>query len=149
MMYRRLLTSSVLLAGLVALSACNTSPMASSQSGLSARLSGAQQVPANASTATGTLVANLDRQTRLLTWTVNFTPMSGPATAAHFHGPASIGQNAGVSLPFSGSLDSPMRGSATLTETQVADLVNGRWYVNLHTAANPGGELRGQVALNP
>lgn len=153
MMQRRLLNNSVLIAGLLAglltLSACNTSPMAPSMSNLSARLSGAQEVPPGSSTASGLLVANLNRQTRQLTWTVDYTPMSGPATGGHFHGPAAIGQNAGVAVPFSGSLDSPIRGSATLTEAQMADLVNGRWYVNLHTAANPGGEIRGQVALSP
>ena len=149
MIHRRTLMSSILLASLVGVSACNMSPMASNMSSLSARLSGAQEVPATITSASGTLAANLDRQTRMLTWTVNYTPMSGPATGAHFHGPAAMGQNAGVAVPLSGSLDSPIRGSATLTEAQVADLVNGRWYVNLHTAANPGGEIRGQVALNP
>lgn len=149
MTHRRILISSVLLAGMLGLSACNTSPMASSMSGLSARLSGAQEVPAVTSPASGTLAANLDRQTRLLTWTVNYSPMSGPATGGHFHGPAAMGQNAGVAVPFAGSLDSPIKGSATLTEAQVADLLGGRWYVNLHTAANPGGEIRGQVTLNP
>ncbi len=149
MTHRRILISSVLLAGMLGLSACNTSPMASSMSGLSARLSGAQEVPAVTSPASGTLAANLDRQTRLLTWTVNYSPMSGPATGGHFHGPAAMGQNAGVAVPFAGSLDNPIKGSATLTEAQVADLLGGRWYVNLHTAANPGGEIRGQVTLNP
>lgn len=149
MTHRRILVSSVLLASLLGLSACNTSPMASNMSGLSARLSAAQEVPPTNSPASGTLAANLDRQTRLLTWTVTYSPMSGPVTAGHFHGPAAMGQNAGVALPFSGSLNSPISGSATLTEAQVADLVGGRWYVNLHTAANPGGEIRGQVALNP
>ena len=66
-------------------------------------------------------------------------------TAGHFHGPAPAGANAGVVLPFTGSMASPIEGSATLTQAQVDQLKAGLWYVNLHTAAHPGGELRGQV----
>lgn len=149
MHYRQPLASSIFLASLLGLTACNMTPMASNVSSLSARLSGANEVPATSSTASGTLSANLDKQTRMLTWTVNYTSLSGPATGGHFHGPATTGQNAGVALPFAGSLASPIRGSATLTDAQVTELVNGRWYVNLHTAANPGGEIRGQVSLYP
>ena len=152
MPYTRTSSLRILLAGLVgaiSLSACNMSPMASNVISLSARLSGANEVPPSASNASGTLSANLDKQARMLTWTVNYTSLSGPVTAAHFHGPAPMGQNAGVALPFSGSLESPIRGSATLTDAQVTDLVNGKWYLNLHTAANPNGEIRGQVSLYP
>ncbi len=42
-------------------------------------------------------------------------------------------------------MTSPVSGQATLTDAQAADLLAGRWYINLHTAANPGGEIRGQV----
>ncbi len=145
----RTLTSSVLLASLLALSACNTSPMASNVSTLNARLSGANEVPASNSNGSGTLSANLDKTTRVLSWTVTYSGLSGPATAGHFHGPAATGQNAGVALPFTGSLESPIRGTATLTPAQMDAVMNGNWYVNLHTAANPGGEIRGQVALYP
>ena len=145
----RTLTSSVLLCSLLAISACNMSPMASNISTLSARLSGASEVPATSSNASGTLSANLDKQTSLLSWTVTYSGLSGPATGGHFHGPAKVGQNAGVALPFTGSLESPIRGTATLTAAQMDAVMNGNWYVNLHTAANPGGEIRGQVSPNP
>ncbi len=145
----RTLTSSVLLASLLALSACNTSPMVSNVSTLNARLSGANEVPAANSNGSGTLSANLDKTTRVLSWTVTYSGLSGPATAGHFHGPAATGQNAGVALPFTGSLESPIRGTATLTPAQMDAVMNGNWYVNLHTAANPGGEIRGQVSLYP
>jgi CHRD domain len=145
----RTLASSVLLASLVALSACNMSPMASNVSTLTARLSGANEVPAASSNGSGTLSANLDKTTSVLTWTVTYSGLSGPATAGHFHGPAPMGQNAGVALPFTGSLESPIRGTATLSPAQMDAVMNGNWYVNLHTAANPGGEIRGQVALYP
>jgi hypothetical protein len=63
---------------------------------------------------------------------------------AHFHGPAEPGKNAGVAVPIPGTA-SPMNGSATLTDAQAADLMAGKWYVNVHTAENKGGEIRGQV----
>jgi hypothetical protein len=79
-----------------------------------------------------------------LTWTITYKDLTGPATAAHFHGPSDAGKNAGIVLPFK-SPQSPIEGTAVLSETQVADLVAGKWYTNIHTAANPGGELRGQM----
>jgi hypothetical protein len=123
--------------------------MAADTVSLGAKLSGAAEVPANASTGMGSLEASLDKQTRVLTWTVSYSGLTGPAKAGHFHGPAAAGANAGVALPFTGSVDTPIKGSATLTEAQVADLLAGKWYVNLHTAANAGGELRGQVMPTP
>ena len=56
-----------------------------------------------------------------------------------------IGKNAGVMIPIQNIATSPAEGSATLTDPQAADLLGGRMYVNVHTAANPGGEIRGQV----
>lgn len=111
---------------------------------LGGTLSGSQEVPPVASEGTGTLDATFDRDTRRLTYTVTHSGLSGPATAAHFHGPAAPGQNAGVVIPFANPA-SPIKGEATLTEAQAADLLAGRWYVNVHTAAHPGGEIRAQV----
>ena len=149
MIHPRFLTYSVVLASLLAVSACNTSPMTSNVSTLTARLSAANEVPAASSNGSGTLSANLDKATSVLSWTVTYSNLSGPVTAGHFHGPAKIGQNAGVALPFKDSLESPIRGTASLTPAQVDAVMNGNWYVNLHTAANPGGEIRGQVSLYP
>ena len=88
-----------------------------------------------------------DRDTRLLRWKVSYTGLSGPATAAHFHGPAAVGANAGVALAWPQPITSPMEGRATLTSAQAADLLAGRWYANIHTAAYPGGEVRGQMTV--
>jgi hypothetical protein len=111
---------------------------------LKADLKGANEVPPNASPATGKAEATLNTDTRVLTWTVTYANLTGPAVGAHFHGPSEAGKNAGIALPFK-TVQSPIEGTATLTETQAADLLGGKWYANIHTAANPGGELRGQM----
>ncbi|MDB5861922.1 MAG: domain containing protein, partial [Ramlibacter sp.] len=74
----------------------------------------------------------------------SYSGLTAPATAGHFHGPAGPGQNAGVVLPFANP-SSPIRGEATLTAAQAADLLGGRWYANIHTTRYPGGEIRAQV----
>ena len=76
--------------------------------------------------------------------TVAYSNLTGPAVGAHFHGPGEAGKNAGIVLPFA-SAASPINGSAVLTEAQAADLLAGKWYVNIHTSNNPGGEIRGQM----
>jgi hypothetical protein len=85
-----------------------------------------------------------------LSWTIRFSDLSGPVTAAHFHGPAMPGENAPPVVPISGrNLASPIQGSAVLTPEQAADFLAGKWYLNLHTAAHPDGELRGQIPAHP
>lgn len=108
-----------------------------------ATLSGAAQVPPNSSTGSGTAAIKLDGD--VLSWVITYSGLSGPVTGAHFHGPAPANANAGVIVPFAGSLGSPIQGSQKLTAAQVAGLRGGLWYANLHTAAFPGGEIRGQV----
>lgn len=109
-----------------------------------AHLDGASEVPPKDTKGTGELTAKLDPATRTLSYTLTYSGLSGPATAAHFHGPAAPGANAGVAVPIK-KPTSGVTGSAKLTEAQVADLEGGKWYVNVHTKANPGGEIRGQV----
>lgn len=133
------------LASVLALAACSMNPMGSHAPKFTAKLSGTQEVPPNASPGTGALEASFNRDTSVLKWTVSYSGLTGPVTGAHFHGPATPGQNAGVVLPFSGSLVSAIQGEAKLTPAQAEDLTAGRWYANLHTAAYPGGEIRGQV----
>ena len=111
---------------------------------LKADLKGTNEVPPNASPASGKAEATLDTATKELSWKVTYADLTGPAMGAHFHGPSEAGKNAGIALPFK-TVQSPIEGTATLTETQVADLLAGKWYANIHTGANPGGELRGQM----
>ena len=112
---------------------------------MKATLDGKSEVPPNASAGTGTADIDYDAATKKLSWKLTYSGLSGPATAAHFHGPAEAGKNAGVALAIPSATTSPVEGSATLTDAQAADLAAGKYYINVHTAANPGGEIRGQV----
>jgi hypothetical protein len=109
-------------------------------------LKGANEVPPHAVAGTGKVTATLDTGTKAFTYKVTYSGLTGPATMAHFHGPAMPGANAPpvVPVPMS-SLADPMKGTATLDDGQIADLKAGKWYFNIHTAANPGGEIRGQL----
>ena len=110
-----------------------------------ASLDAKAEVPPNASTATGTADIDYDPASKKLSWKVTYSGLSGPATAAHFHGPAEVGKNGGVAVAIPNAGTSPVEGSATLNDTQAADFTSGKYYVNIHTQANPGGEIRGQV----
>jgi hypothetical protein len=109
-----------------------------------ADLKGSEEVPATTSKGSGTATVTFDPATKVLTWKVTYSGLTGPATMGHFHGPAASGQNAGVVIPFS-KPESPIEGSAKLTDEQVAELEAGKLYINIHTAANKAGEIRGQV----
>ena len=121
-----------------------TPPAQAEKITLKADLKGSNEVPPNASPATGTAEATLDTETKVLSWKVTYADLTGPAMGAHFHGPSEAGKNAGIALPFK-TVQSPIEGTATLTDNQMADLIAGKWYANIHTGANPGGELRGQM----
>lgn len=131
----------------VALAACVivASPALAETVSFKAELKASEEVPPNDGKGTGTVTATYDTASKKLTWKGNYSGLSGPATMAHFHGPAEPGKNAGVAVPITPST-SPFENSANLTDAQAADLLAGRWYVNVHTAAHPGGEIRGQLA---
>jgi hypothetical protein len=112
---------------------------------LKADIAGTNEVPPTQSAGKGSLDATFDTTSKLLTYTVTYSGLTGPATAAHFHGPAAAGANAGVAVPVQGPLASPIKGTATLTDAQAADLEAGKYYFNIHTDANKSGEVRGQV----
>jgi hypothetical protein len=112
---------------------------------MKATLDGKSEVPPTTSAGTATADIDYDAATKMLTWKLTYSGLTGPATAAHFHGPAETGKNASVAVAIPNAGSSPVEGSATLTDAQAADLTAGKYYVNIHTAANPGGEIRGQV----
>lgn len=114
-------------------------------------LSGANERP-EAVPGSGSGLANLLLERDVLSFEIHYSGLSGPANAAHIHGSADADNNAGVILdlaPYSleplGS-EGIIKGSVALTDSQRAALVAGQTYLNLHTAANPAGEIRGQIA---
>jgi hypothetical protein len=113
-----------------------------------ATLNGASEVPPNTTGGTGSATATLDTATKVFTYNATYSGLTGPATAAHFHGPAEPGMNAGPVVPIPNPA-SPISGTATLTDPQIADLRAGKWYLNVHTMAHPPGEIRGQVVAAP
>lgn len=124
-----------------------------------ATLSGANQRPAVVSTGTGSVTATLDASTKVLTVTGSYEKLSGAVTApgalasgAHIHGSATSDAetNAGVLFdltvtPGAVTTGGTISGSATLSDVQVTQMNEGRYYVNLHTPANAAGEIRGQL----
>lgn len=125
---------------------------------ISGTLSGRNENPANASTATGTIDGIFDPWSRVIAFRVEFSGLTANATAAHFHS-APAGTNGPVVVDFVsqgfpvGAKSGEFVKVLTLTESQAVDLMNGNIYVNIHNPSFPGGEIRGQIrygtALNP
>jgi len=101
---------------------------------------GEEVPPAAESQGKGAFEMKLDIKTNELTWKLSHSGLTGPATMAHIHGPAAKGANAGVVVPLVGT-----EGKAKLTQAQYGDLAAGLYYVNVHSAKYPGGEIRGQL----
>ena len=77
---------------------------------------------------------------------MTFWGFASATTAAHIHGPAEAGKNAGVGVPLGNDPISPIHGTAKLTPEQEHQLTAGMLYVNVHTKNNLGGAIRGQLA---
>jgi hypothetical protein len=136
----------------VLIQACSKSSnnsTASTMHQISATLNGASENPANTSTGTGSLTGSYDASTKTLSYNLTWTGLSGPATAAHFHGPAQAGTNAAVLVPITitnNAATGAGSGSVTIPDSVATFLSQGILYVNVHTTAKPGGEIRGQVS---
>lgn len=126
-----------LFAAVAALSLLAAGAASAQMAHYSATLKGADGVKGS-----GDVQAMLDGKS--FTYTATYKDLSGPAVAAHFHSAAAPGGNGPPVVPATVT-PSPIKGAATLTDAQIADLNAGKWYFNVHTAANPGGEIRGTV----
>lgn len=114
-------------------------------------LTSAQEVPPNASTATGFGRVTLNDAETQITASFHWSGLTGNATAGHIHGPAAVGANAPIIFnmsPTAATSGSVIAATFAVSPTQVADLKAGLWYFNIHTAANPGGEIRGQITVD-
>lgn len=119
-----------------------------------ASLDVAQEIPAPTGVpadAGGSALIAYDAEDNLLGWNISWDNLSGPAVGMHFHGPAGLGETAGVQVNIGdiSGLTSPSIGSTTISDELESQLLAGDWYINIHTAANGPGEIRGQVVPEP
>ena len=133
------------LTGLLIAAGLAVSPALAETMSFKADLKGSNEVPPVNTPGNGTLTTTYDTASKKLSWRGSVSGLTGNPTAAHFHGPAEPGKNAGVLIPAPGVANGNFEGSTTLTDDQAKALTAGQTYFNIHTAANPGGELRGQV----
>jgi len=103
-----------------------------------------QGVGGSNSKATGVLTALYDTDTKQLSWRGTYKRLGTYAIGASFHGPAAADQNAGIVVRLR-SFDNPFDGTAILSDKQAGQLIAGRWYILVRTAAHPAGEIRGQI----
>lgn len=121
---------------------------------LSGNASGAAERPNPVtSNGTGTISGTYHLEDNVMEYTINWSGISGPPTAMHFHGPADVNTAAGVLVPITvpsgAGTSGTVSGSATLTDAQETDMLAGKWYYNIHTDAYKAGEIRGQVTAAP
>lgn len=115
---------------------------------------GAEVPPVNAPGASGSAAMVLDSDTGQFSWVIGFEGLSGPATAAHFH-EAAVGMTGdvvldldtdpGVTFSALGQTSGSFSGGTILDPNSIDDILADQWYINIHTEANPAGEIRGQV----
>ena len=145
LMIQTLLVSFLFLTGIFL---ADTRPAYAVVSTCVASLDGSQEVPPIDADGAGSATMTFNSSNSQLAWFIEFDELTGPATAAHFHGPASAEANAEVQVDIGevSGLTSPMNGSAVLSTEQVAFLLQGLMYINIHTESNPDGEIRGEVS---
>jgi CHRD domain len=118
------------------------SPVSAEMLAMKADLKSSEEVPPNDSPGKGTAEVTLDTDANKVSWKITHEGLTGDVSAAHFHGPAKMGENAGPVVDISANV---MEGSADVTPEQLQMIRDGSTYLNIHTAQYPDGEIRGQV----
>jgi hypothetical protein len=118
------------------------SPVSAEMIAMKADLKSSDEVPPNDSPGSGTAEVTLDTDANKVSWKITHQGLTGDATAAHFHGPAKPGENAGPVVDISANT---AEGSADVPAEQIEMIRGGNTYINIHTAQYPDGEIRGQV----
>jgi hypothetical protein len=156
-MRKRAKVASRLLRGLAGISSATllllllSQPALASTQTLRAQLSGAQEVPADTSTATGSCTASVDTASGHLTFSGTFSGLRAAATAAAIHGLVGSGAIAGVIVPqttVTNAVSGTFSGSGTLTSQELAGTLAGQTYCEIDDAAFPSGEIRGQLTVS-
>jgi hypothetical protein len=138
--------NSFVLSGVMAVAlaafAAMPSPVSAEMLAMKADLKSSEEVPPNDSPGKGTAEVTLDTEANKVSWKITQEGLTGDPAAAHFHGPAKVGENAAPVVDISTNL---MEGSADVTPEQLQMIRDGNSYLNIHTAQYPDGEIRGQV----
>lgn len=141
----------ILLSGMVLFSCKknNNAPPTPKNISFSGMLSGQAEIPSVSTSATGSVTATYNPATKMLSYTFTWSNLSGAPIAMHFHDGAA-GTNGAVVVPVSGfpatASGSVSGTSSPLNDTLVNDLMAGKFYGNIHTQSNPGGEIRAQMS---
>jgi hypothetical protein len=112
---------------------------------VTATLSGSAEVPANPSASTGNVSGTFNEETKMLMFDITYTGFT--PVAWHIH-KAAAGANGGVIFNMGTTFSTPFMFMQTLDAAQESDLKAGLYYVNLHSATFPNGEIRGQLSVN-
>lgn len=138
-------TNSLLCAVAAAAAVCLATPVLAAHYSAAVNLSATNEVPPNGSTATGFANVQINTDTNVLSYQITYSGLSSAETAAHIHGFAAPGFNAGVrhTLPGTAGVKT---GSWNYPEADEFNILAGLTYINIHTSTNGGGEIRGQIA---